>query len=121
MRNMGRVSRRIASAACLVLMALSPATHAGEFVGCKVVEVVVDGGNNGHVGLNCEVSGRPACAAASSYVAFDKLTEAGKQWLAAFLAAQASGARVSGVTADTCSPWQQNVVHLLSLRVIANS
>ena len=96
------------------------AARAGEFTKCKVVEVVADAGNNGHVGLNCDVSGRPTCAVAGSYVAFDKLSEPGKQWLSAFLAAQASGALVSGMTVDSCSPWQPNAVMLWNLRIISS-
>jgi len=90
---------------------------ASDFSACEVVEIVVAGEQNAHVQLSCSVSNRPPCAVAQSYVAFDKSTAAGKQYLALFMSAQAMNAKVEGFVDQACPAWQSNVALLSHLRV----
>ena len=89
---------------------------AGDFTGCAAEEIVVAGDQNGHVRLNCQIANLPACAS-QSWVAFDKSSVAGKQYLAMIVYAQSVGAKLEGNVAQTCSPFQGNVALLIHLRV----
>jgi hypothetical protein len=91
-----------ASAAALLVLGL-PVTDAQaqmHFAACTVGEIVLHGENNAHVQLGCPVSPRPPCAIAGTYVAFDKATTEGRQYLAMFTMAQASGALVTGLASS---------------------
>lgn len=103
----------------LALALSAPLTAlATDFTDCEVLEIVAAGDQNGHVGLSCLVSNRPACAVAGTWVGFDKSTVAGKHYLAVFLTAQAMNARVSGwIDRSVCSPVQGNVALLAQVRM----
>lgn len=88
-----------------------------DFSGCEVAEIVLVGEQNAHVQLSCEVKNLPPCAVAKTFVAFDKSTDAGKQYLALFMSAQAMSGKVTGTVFQTCSTWQTNVALLGHLRV----
>jgi hypothetical protein len=88
------------------------------FSSCDVVEIVSQGDQqNAHVQLSCVISSPPACAAGNNYVAFDKSTSEGKQWLAMFLMAQATNAKVTGFVHGYCPAFQTNVAQLAHLRL----
>ncbi len=88
------------------------------FSNCDVVEIVSHGDQqNAHVQLSCNLSGAPACAVASNYVAFDNSTAEGKQWLAMFLMAQATNAKLSGFVHGHCPAFQTNVAQLFQVRM----
>lgn len=92
--------------------------YAFDFTDCDVVQIVVNGDQNSHVQLSCDVANLPACATSHSFVTYDKSTPSGKQYLALFMYAQAVSAKVSGyVDRNTCPVWQTNVVLLTDLRV----
>lgn len=108
---------KLVFAAALCVVGCSVAL-ASDFAGCDVVEIVTAGDQNGHVQLSCLVSNVPACAVAANYVGFDKSTPAGKQYLAMFMFAQATNAKVEGsVDRAQCPAWQSNVPLLVHLRV----
>ena len=101
-----------------LVVATTGVAYASDFVGCDVVEIVAVGDQNAHVQLSCAVSNAPACAVANTYVGFDKSTAAGKQYLAMFMFAQATNAKVEGLVDHTqCPVWQSNVSLLVMLRV----
>lgn len=105
----------IAFAACAFF---TMGASASDFAGCDVVRIVATGDQNAHVQLSCIVANIPPCASASQFVAFDKSTTAGKQYLALFMSAQAMNAKVEGyVDHASCAPWQGNVVLLTYLSV----
>lgn len=87
------------------------------FNNCEVLEIVIAGNQNGHAQLSCTPSPLPPCAAGNPWVAFDKSTPDGRQYLAMLTLAQSTGARVSGYVATWCPAWQGNVVMLEHLRV----
>ena len=109
---------RFMLAGVITTLSSSALAQGFDFSACMVNEIVVSGDQNAHVQLSCNVSNGPACAAASNYVGFDKSTTAGKQYLALFMMAQSTGAKVTGmVDHAACSPWQGNVAYLTHLRV----
>lgn len=98
------------------LVAYASPSHAGDFTNCTVEEIVLAGDQNGHARLNCPIANLPPCAS-QSWVAFDKSTLGGRQYLAMLTYAQSIGARVEGYITQTCSPYQPNVALLNHLRV----
>jgi hypothetical protein len=111
----GSPSMVFAAFALLIAPSLAKAL---DFSGCTVGEIVVAGDQNAHVQLSCAVSNAPPCAVGVTYVGFDKSTAAGKQYLALFVLAQATGGKVAGfVDHASCPPWQGNVTYLTHLRV----
>lgn len=94
------------------------AAHAGSFSGCSVVTIVTSGDQNIHVFFNCTAPfiDPPACATAASYVGFDGSTPAGKHYFSLLSLALALNLKVDGAIDSTCSPYQNNVALLISLR-----
>jgi len=82
------------------------AIQAGEVTG-KITSVLVrqsDGLTYFHV--DATPTGRPACAAATTYwMIKDENSEAGKKLYSMILAARASGAEIRVVGANTCTRW----------------
>ena len=104
----------------VLILQASFSALASDFVNCDIAEVVVSGDQNGHVGLICPlpIVGAPACATAGGFVGFDKSTTEGKHFLALFSMALAMNLKVEGmVNRSICSPYQNNVALLTSLRV----
>jgi hypothetical protein len=87
------------------------------FNNCEVLEIVITGTQNGHAQLSCIPSALPPCAAGNPWVAFDKSTPDGRQYLAMLTLAQSTGAKVSGYVANACPAWQNNVALLQHLRL----
>jgi hypothetical protein len=119
-RPLGRAKARNAFIrfTAFVLLSAPLLAKALDFSDCTVGEIVVAGDQNAHVQLSCAVSNAPACAVAPTYVGFDKSTAAGKQYLALFMLAQATGGKVAGlVDHASCPAWQGNVAYLSHLRV----
>lgn len=101
----------------LIGVAPAPAMAALNFSGCEVLEIVIADTQNAHVRLSCTPSNLPPCAGNNPWVAFDKSTPEGKQYLALLTMAYATNAKVAGVIAPSCPAFQSNVAWLIHLRV----
>lgn len=100
---------------CVATQAVHAQMH---FNNCDIVEIVVgQDPYNAHIQLSCVPSPQPPCAMGNPFVAFDKSTAAGRQFLALFIMAQASGRKVSGFVDSSCASFQTNVALLTQLRV----
>lgn len=111
------MNRLLASVVFTIFTVLASPASAASFSNCEVLEIVTAEGQNAHVRLSCIPTGIPPCAAGNPWVAFDKLTTDGKQWLALFMYALSINAKVTGYTYDSCAPFQGNVVLLAHLRI----
>lgn len=100
----------------LLLLAPTPAL-AQHFINCDVLEIVAGSGGNGHAILSCVPASLPACAGGNAAVAFDRNTTDGKNYLAMFMMAQGTGAKVTGWISASCPAWQPNIALLAQLRV----
>lgn len=116
MNRLSRLLRIFSFLHALVLLTPAPAL-AQNFINCDVLEIVASGGVNGHANLSCVPAGLPPCAVGMPWVAFDRSTTDGKHYLAMFMMAQATGAKVSGWVNPSCPAWQNNVALLAQLRV----
>jgi len=104
--------------AIFVLVVFSEILNAANFDACSVVDVRFgEGVNNGHVKFDCNLTGLPSCATATDFVAFDRGTDTGKQFLAMFTSALAASLKVTGNVKSSCPTWQSNVASLSTLIV----
>ena len=95
-------------------------SYSFDFQNCKVVQVVSSGNKNGHAQLDCTVQNRPYCATASNYVAFDRSTDEGKQYMTMVLEAFENGKKLTGFVShayNSCPSFQTNVARLTHLRM----
>jgi hypothetical protein len=99
------------------VLAFPAHAQTAHFNSCEVVEIIVAGESNAHVQLSCMPTSVPQCGQNNPFVAFDKSTLEGKQYLAVFMTAFATGARVSGYVYNHCPSFQPNVAALAHVRM----
>ena len=90
----------------------------GSFDNCSVIDIRFGTDpRNGHAQLNCEITGLPSCATATTFIAYDRESNSGKQYLAILTASLAANLKIKGSTHDSCAVWQPNVATLRTLTV----